>query len=521
MGIKKKQPKIMTRIRDFKENQITVCQFRALKEAFLYLSKNHISCFFYQRIDKLQDFEYSEGVCHRMKMRLNFSKMYQDPDAYESELKELLGEKYSRKYVSDLAEIPQIIIKGNRYRHEDKKSALVNVIGGRRVTTDSPKNFTRTIHIYGRCGVFGYAVEDSENMPSQLQKLLNLNGYEDIRVINHGLWGGTDKDILHNFINDVYHMKSGDIVVFYQRRYPKMIMDRYMQCGLWYRDLTNEYHQYPEARWCFYDKPGHMNRDGYRIIAKLVFDDLNARHFSVKEIGGKRKSKNATAHIDKYLKVQLNEELQTELNDYLKDIQSKYPQNQDIRKCGAIVMNCNPFTKGHQYLIDYASKQVDRLYIFVVEEDRSFFSFADRYEMVKKGTEEHENVVVVPSGKFMISALTFPEYFLKDFVKEKNFDVSMDLEIFGEKIAPALHISVRFAGEEPFDPVTATYNENMKKILPDYGIEFCEIPRLKISEDIVNATLVRQLMKDGEWHEVEHYVPQTTYKIIMERYREV
>ena len=321
-------------------------------------------------------------------------------------------------------------------------------------------------------------------------------------------------------MNDVYHMKNGDIVLFYQAKYPKAIMNYYMRCGVWYKDLTKEYHTFPEAGWCFYDKPGHMNRDGYRITAQLIFEDLKMHDFKKKEISGKKRKYCPTNHLDKYVSVQLDQKFYAELDEYLKGIQKKYPQGKQIKKCGAIVMNCNPFTKGHRYLIDHASKMVDRLYIFVVEENRSFFSFEDRYNMVIKGTEDIENVIVVPSGKFMISALTFPEYFLKDFVKEKNFDVSMDLEIFGEKIAPALNISIRFAGEEPFDPVTAVYNENMKKKLPDYGIEFCEIPRLKIAKDVVNATYVRQLMKEKKWDEIEKYVPLTTYKILEENYME-
>ncbi|PUU99564.1 [citrate (pro-3S)-lyase] ligase, partial [Acinetobacter baumannii] len=52
---------------------------------------------------------------------------------------------------------------------------------------------------------------------------------------------------------------------------------------------------------------------------------------------------------------------------------------------GAIVMNCNPFTLGHQYLVEYAAAQVVRLYLFVVEEDKSEFPFADRLELVKQG----------------------------------------------------------------------------------------------------------------------------------------
>lgn len=45
---------------------------------------------------------------------------------------------------------------------------------------------------------------------------------------------------------------------------------------------------------------------------------------------------------------------------------------------GAAVMNCNPFTLGHRYLIEQAAKECDRLYVFVLSEDKSRFSVADR-----------------------------------------------------------------------------------------------------------------------------------------------
>ena len=39
-------------------------------------------------------------------------------------------------------------------------------------------------------------------------------------------------------------------------------------------------------------------------------------------------------------------------------------------KIGGVVMNCNPFTLGHRYLIEQSLNQVDYLYIFVVEEEK-------------------------------------------------------------------------------------------------------------------------------------------------------
>ena len=109
--------------------------------------------------------------------------------------------------------------------------------------------------------------------------------------------------------------------------------------------------------------------------------------------------------------------------------------------------------------------------------------------------------------------------FINHLVKEKNFDVSMDVEVFCKYIAPPLGIKVRFAGEEPFDPVTLNYNKNMRRILPEFGMEFCEIPRLEITGNrVVNATEVRRLLKEKKFVEISEYVPDTTLYILKKKY---
>lgn len=496
-------------------------QYLALKEALLILNRKEIPCYFYNRVGKLAGFEYGESCKHRMNEGLSFPKMYENIDAYEDDFRELIGEeKYSFDYVRSLGKIPQVVFKGNIYSHEDYKSEVINVVGGRRVTVGQPDQFMGTIHVYGRCGVFGYAVEDSETVPSQLQKLLNENG-DALRVVNHGLWGGDDTCIDHNFLHEAGSMKKGDIVVFYRMHYNKGLLKHLEAAGLWYKEITEDWHKYPEAKWCFYDRPGHMNREGYQIVAKLMYEDLKKHAFSPKNVTENRSGTLQAVYLNDYVKGTINSEFVNGIDEYVNKILSEHPAGQDIKKCGSIVMNCNPFTRGHRYLIEYASEKVDRLYIFVVEEDRSFFNFKDRWDMVVEGTKDIPNVVVVPSGKFIISSLTFPEYFLKDYVKEKNFDVSMDIDVFCRYIAPKLNISIRFCGEEPFDPITCNYNENMHRILPTYDMEFCEIPRLSVDGvGLISATEVRKLMKEKKNEEIKKYVPETTYKVLEDKYLE-
>lgn len=183
---------------------------------------------------------------------------------------------------------------------------------------------------------------------------------------------------------------------------------------------------------------------------------------------------------------------------------------------GAIVMNCNPFTKGHLYLIEKAAAQVDVLYIFVVEEDKSFFPFDVRYEMVCSGVKQvGKNVVVIPSGQYILSNATFSQYFDKEKKIGQIEDMSYDIRIFGEVVCPEFGIKVRFAGEEPTDVVTKAYNESMKKILPEYGVKFIEVPRKQLDNgEVISATTVRALLAEKEWEQLKQYLPETTVEIL-------
>lgn len=104
-------------------------------------------------------------------------------------------------------------------------------------------------------------------------------------------------------------------------------------------------------------------------------------------------------------------------------------------------MNANPFTKGHRYLVETASKMVDNLYIIVVKEDKSLFSYQERKSMIEQGTKDIENVVVCKGSDYAISAATFPTYFLKELTDATDTHITLDLDLFSTYIAPALGIS--------------------------------------------------------------------------------
>jgi cytidyltransferase-like protein len=183
---------------------------------------------------------------------------------------------------------------------------------------------------------------------------------------------------------------------------------------------------------------------------------------------------------------------------------------------GSIVMNCNPFTYGHRYLIEQAMEQVDNLIIFVVQEDESLFTFRERFAMVREGTKDLKNVTVVPSGDFILSQLTFPEYFIKVEDEDLEYNTEYDITLFAEEVAPKLNITVRFVGEEKTDEVTNQYNLAMKKILPEHGIQVVEIPRKTMpkSEEPISATKVREILeKNGELTDL---IPESTRKLLLQ-----
>ena len=178
--------------------------------------------------------------------------------------------------------------------------------------------------------------------------------------------------------------------------------------------------------------------------------------------------------------------------------------------CGAVVMNCDPFTLGHQYLIETAAKSCDYLYVFVLSEDKGHFSAADRLEMVRLGTKHLPNVTVLPTGPYLISSATFPTYFLKDRDSAQQVHCQLDIAIFTQYYAPRFRITKRFVGTEPLSPMTAQYNRALASALPRYGIDLVQIPRKETDGTPISASRVRAALQNKETHILQALVPTTT-----------
>lgn len=348
------------------------------------------------------------------------------------------------------------------------------------------------LYVIGPCIISGYCVSDYQTVSNQLQKYVLDEDYEVIRLaVSKVNWFLMD-NLKRLAIN------SKDILLFISERdsFPKTTNKNIFKLET---DVC--YEKMHRSEPLFSDCPIHLNGKGHAILAKYIYENY-LRH----EIFMNKKKTDYCIQSEKKV---LNEKIIREINDYVMSY-----RRENVTDAGAIVMNCNPFTIGHQYLIEYAAARVHYLYVFVVEEDKSYFSFEDRYRMVKLGTAHMDNVIVVPSGKFILSCNTLPSYFEKEEKREVKIDASNDLELFVKYIAPGFDIKCRFVGEEPIDMVTRQYNEQMKQMLPHYGISLIEVPRIRDDGGVISASRVRTAIEQKRLVEMRPLVPENVWKYL-------
>ena len=202
-----------------------------------------------------------------------------------------------------------------------------------------------------------------------------------------------------------------------------------------------------------------------------------------------------------------------------------------FKASGVIVMNANPFTLGHKYLVEKAAElcsegsagqavgsagaaPTGRLVVIPVREDLSDFPYSERFEMIRRACQGL--ATVVDGSAYQISAATFPTYFLKDLSDAADTQMRLDIDLFGRWIAPALGASVRFVGSEPEDELTARYNALMKEMLPAYGVKVVEIPRLESPEGgIISASQVREALAAGQFARAASLAAESSRPFVM------
>lgn len=413
-------------------------------------------------------------------------------DLYE----EFFDDLYSENYAESVAQINFLIeTRSGCAKLRDCHNEYYNVTDGERFTYGQPEEYSNTIYFLGPCFIEGHYAADRYTIESFLQRRLNEAGYK-IKVVNYGSPSQIDNFRDNNNIFLAANIESlplreGDVLVYAC----SSVDDGIEGClKLNLAEICKVHHA--PAKWMI-DFPAHCNHRIYSMFADAIYDLLTPLFAkSLDKKGG------LLEKTGNFIKINY-------LDQYFGDFQPFMYHN-----IGAIVMNCNPFTYGHRYLIERALNTVDFLIIFAVEEDESLFSFEERFSMICDGVADLENVMVVPSGPFILSKTTFPEYFIKEKDEDIIQNVENDIRFFGERIAPQLNIGYRFVGEEPEDGVTNEYNCAMKRILPEYSIELVEVPRKKINDSYISASLVRKCLEKLDMKKLEKLVPESTRKIL-------
>jgi phosphopantetheine adenylyltransferase len=482
---------------------------------------------------------------------------------------------FSREYIEKVRRSQGFVFKDGAYVHADMHNEYINITQGFRETTDQPATSANTLYILGPSVAFGVNSEDSDTIASYLQRLMNQEMPGKFSVVSkavracnysnavlifsnlplqHGdvviLLSCTHRDeefltdeargLLLRHIHDACKTAGcffaffarpdarenpnpsdderfaarGELgklaslppVSFAEKYVPPQLVDIVTALGCPAYDLQ-PYFNRPHALGEVFVDRNHLGPRGNEEIARRIHEKI-VRHILLQPQSAETSMNASIAYLK--LIAQKHYGNNTEIVAWIhRSREKKFTGKERI---GAVVVNCNPFTRGHLHLIEEAAARVDGLYIFVVEEDRSIFSFTDRFQMVFAGVRHlRDKVRVVPSGKFIISAFSFPEYFDKERA-QTSVDTSQDVILFGALIAPGLNITQRFVGDELDCVITAGYNESMQRLLPPMGVAVHVVPRATRNGHPISASRVRSLMQAGDLEGVKELVPASTYR---------
>lgn len=191
-------------------------------------------------------------------------------------------------------------------------------------------------------------------------------------------------------------------------------------------------------------------------------------------------------------------------------------ETDSFKNSSAIVMNANPFTNGHLYLLNQALLYSDFVYIILVKEENKLFSYKQRMEMVKLATREIKRVKILEGSNYLLSKKVFPSYFIETEEELIAQQTELDSYIFCNYINPILKVKSRFVGTEPLSFTTNKYNKMMEEFLPKYGINLITVERLTQKNMVVSATRVRKYFIENKLEEIKEIVPESTFNFLKE-----
>lgn len=386
------------------------------------------------------------------------------------------------------------ILKDKGYMEMFHNGEKVNYDNGHRRTIGCKANYKRRIFVFGPCIVLGTYVSDENTIPSLMQRSLG----DDYLLLNRGQMNSMGLNLLMRHTE--FH--PGDTVIYFG--------DDVSTDGCINYDLLPLYNKIPHLEKHITNSLLHcdacVNKQIAEGLCNLYRKNIVGSPLPAKQDSFVFGAKVRTVPEMYMLKNPAFEKYIAFIGPY------KKPGNN-----GAVVMNCNPFTNGHLYLVTEAARQVDTLYVFVVEEDKAFFSFEDRIELVRQGTAHLKNVRVLNSGYVFASAATIPGYFERKRPGDVYLDATHDMMFF-LNVAKAMDIHVRFAGSEPIDQYTNQLNKNMRRDLERYGVRFVEIERKESDGEVISASRVRKYLEEKNFDAIKKIVPETTYRYLVEKF---
>lgn len=409
--------------------------------------------------------------------------------------KEFYGELYEEEdYKNGIAQ--EEIFNGVRcFQYKTNiNGKYFNARNGKRVTYFQPEHYIGTIYVMGMCMIVGRHVEDQFTISSYLQKILLEQGYP-YRVENCGVITRRDAAI-DSWIEKIDKFQDNDIII-YQSSVGEVI-------GLPCISTSKIFEKYHIPTEWVMDNYGHCNYKVNKLIADNLYEMIK-QHLS-----------NEAVEFNDHKFVRIN--IHNIMQEY---VQRKFIEQyffhfnyERYKSIGAIVMNCDPFNKGHRYLIEQAKKRAECLIIFVIEESRSRFNFEERFRMIEDGIRDLENIIVVPNGEFVFSANNFREYYVRREDEIAVINAEYDINVFADYIAGPLHITHRFAGEETENNVMKIYNDAMKRILPQKGIRYVEIPKMMQEGNTVKSSNIRRYIKREDYENAFKMIPESTKRCL-------
>ncbi|KDN27254.1 citrate lyase ligase [Vibrio fortis] len=442
------------------------------------------------------------------KERPKWSKENNPPSYIKSVYK-----NYDNVRFDELFDYRPPVIKATKVLLGDMQNSYVSVKNGLRETVGQPDNYKNKVLCFGTSTTYSVGTSDEDTIVSLIQKEIN-DHYSDIKVENYGVHGMNLLLAINNMIQT--NIESGDVVIFFDydefNRFDdediyKLDLNSFDRGGDFFVDLAKHH--------CHFSPQGNKILSKY-IVNRFLLERFNNSSFSISNIQPSQAMYQVLDNLKYFLYKKTAEALEScEMKSYLSLLESHVPDPE--LKVGSVAVNCNPITKGHLHLLEHASRNVDKLFIFVIEEDKSFFRFEDRLHLVAESTKHLENVTVLRGGKFICTELTYPDYFDKD-TTEAKADASMEAWFFCEYIAKTLNITQIFLGDEPKCMITKQYNEKMQELLPEYGIEVDIIDRIATNGDVISASKVRKLLEVGDFDGIAQIVPEPTLLFLQENY---